>query len=161
MKKLKFLIAITICSLSAFAQSSRSGTLLMYNGRGVKETKDTLTNTDTVYMWNGRNDMNQWNVALQYYTTQLTGTITPTTIVQGSNNATSITTGTWYTLSNCTLCQTLGLSDTGKARTTVYDFLLPANNFRFIRVAQFQTGTGTSIPTGLFWLSAKFTTKGL
>jgi len=159
MKKILILLAVA-GSISAFGQSTRTGTFLQYNGAGTHVTSDTATNNDTTSLWNGRFDNDQWDVAFKFLTTQLTGTITPTTIVQGSEDATTITNGTWVTLKNCTTCQAVGLSDTGAARTTVYDYFIPECHFKAIRLRMIQSGTGTSITTGSYWLSAPFQ-KGL
>ena len=160
MKHLIGLILIATISLNAFAQSTRSYTLKAYNHLGVYTSLDTLKNTDTVYLWDGTKTCDQWDKThLQYSCTQLTGTTTCTMLVQGSDNATSgITSGKWYTLSNCTECQTKGLVDTGTVKNTTYDFLINSDGavWKYLRVMIFTSGTQTSIPAGTEWLSAKY-----
>lgn len=150
------IISILFMSFGAFAQTSRTGTFKSVTPAGTVKSLDTTTNTDTSYLWNGRNDHNQWdNVSLQFVNTQITGTVTVTMIVQGSNDATSAITGNWYTLKTSTAQQTT-TSDTGTANATQYMFQLPSCQFKYLRVRKITGGTGTSSMTGTFNLAAGY-----
>ncbi len=156
MKRLLILLAFTCTFLGGvIAQSTRSGTLIQVNGSGITKTADTLTNTDTNYVWNGRTDNYQWNVTMQFKNTQLTGACTPSMVVQGSDDATSMLTGNWYTLKNYTT-QTVGLSDTGKVTNTTYLFQIPNCEYKSVRVRTITSGTQTSVTSGSFWMWSPF-----
>lgn len=160
MKKSIILMIAVLSFAGAFAQSTRNGTLAIYNSRGVVKAHDTLVNVDTGYLWDGRSDNDQWNVSYQFIATELTGTLTPTMVVQGSNDCNgSIIGGTWYTMTNCTTCQT-SLTNTPGTKNVFFDFKIPNNTWKYIRVRVIAGTTQTSIYTGSYWLSAPFL-KGL
>lgn len=152
------IIALLFLSLGVTAQTTRSAAFKSVTPAGTVKSLDTTTNTDTSYLWNGRNDHNQWaNVSLQFVNTQITGTVTVTMIVQGSNDATSAITGNWYTLKTSTVQQTT-TSDTGSANATYYLFNLPNCNYKYLRVRKITGGTGTSSMTGIYWLASPYRT---
>ena len=159
MKHIVIAIAFILCAGFANAQSNRSGTFNQVTAAGTVKnigSNDTLSGADTAYLWNGRNDHNQWStVALKYVVTQLTGTTTCTMIVQGSNDATSATSGNWTTLENY-VEGSVGLVDTGTVKNTTYQFLIPNCNFKYLRVRAITSGTQTSILSGSYYLAAKY-----
>lgn len=144
-----------LLSTVAFAQSSRTGTMQAATAAGTIKARDTTTNTDTSYLWDARNDHNQWDVNFQFYNTNVSGTTTASIIVQGSNDATSVITGTWYTLIN-NASQNVSAVDTGTAVTTVYSFNIPQCQYRYLRVRAITGGTQTSYLRGTYYLASKF-----
>lgn len=156
MKKLLFVFVLLSAITSAYAQSSRTGTFNAATSAGVVKARDTTTNTDTSYLWNGRSDHNQWgNVSLLFVNTELTGTTTNTMLVQGSDDATSVTSGHWYTLKNSTV-QTAGTSDTATTKNTYYIFNIPNCQYKYLRVRNITGGTQTSVMTGTYYLSSPY-----
>lgn len=156
MKKLGFLIAIAAMTiLSATAQTFRAGTFLAANGAGTIKALDTSVNTDTTYLWDGRSDHNQWGCSFQAINTQLTGTTTCTIRVQGSNDATSPTTGNWYTLI-ADKTQVVGSVDSFTTKNAYFTFNLPTCQYKYIRVINITGGTQTSLMTGKWWLYTKY-----
>jgi hypothetical protein len=152
------IIALLFLSLGVTAQTTRSAAFKSVTPSGTVKTVDTTTDTDTSYLWNGRTDHNQWaNVSLQFVNTQITGTVTVTMIVQGSNDATTAINGNWYTLKTSTVQQTT-TSDTGTANATQYLFNLPNCNYKYLRVRKITGGTGTSSMTGTYWLASPYRT---
>jgi hypothetical protein len=153
------IIALLFLSLGVTAQTTRSAAFKSVTPAGTVKTLDTTTNTDTSYLWNGRNDHNQWsNVSLQYVNTLITGTVTCTIIVQGSNDATTAVSGNWFTLKTST-AQQVTTSDTGTVNATQYLFNLPNCNYKYLRVRKITGGTGTSSMTGTYYLAAPYRTN--
>lgn len=156
MKQIIIAIVFVATSIGAFAQSTRTGTFKNVRPSGTVVSSDTLSGTDTSYLWDGRTDHNQWEtVSLQYLVTQITGTTTCTMIVQGSNDATTALNGTWVTLENYTT-NAVGLVDTGTVKNTTYVFQAPSCQFKALRVRAITGGTQTSTFTGTYYLAAKF-----
>jgi len=151
------LIAIlTFCAISVSAQSYRTGALTRLNAAGTAVSTDTLINTDTGYLWDGRIDHNQWStVSLKFLCTEVTGTTGVTMVVQGSNDATTSINGTWTTLSNYTT-GSVGLTDTGAVKNTTYIYQIPNCNYRLLRIRAITSGTQRSVLTGSYYLAAKF-----
>ncbi len=157
----RFLLAIVVaCSATmCFAQTgARSGALIAYNAAGtVKQSGDTTTNTDTTYLSNGKSDNDQWDVQFVVVNANITGTTTMSMIVQGSDDATTITNGTWRTLKT-DQTMTYGLTDTGTVAGTTYTFIYPKCQYRKLRVRIITGGTQTSRATGTYYLKANYIT---
>ena len=158
MKKIGLILGLLLITAVSFAQTGqRTAKLLSYNAQGViQPSGDTAVNVDTSYMWNGRSDNNQWNVSMQFVCTQLTGTVTPSIVVQGSNDATRIITGTRATLSNNTV-QAASNVNTGTVAGTTYTFCIPLCQYKYLRVRNITAGaTETSILSGTYWSWSPF-----
>lgn len=160
MKKIGLILGLLLITAVSFAQTGqRTGPLKAYNAQGVAQPAgDTTVNVDTSYAWNGASDNSQWNQGMQFVCTTLTGTCTPSIVVQGSNDATTITNGTWYTITNNTTQVSTNVN-TGTVAGTTYLFVIPLCQFKYIRVRNITSGTQTSILSGTYWKWSPFVTN--
>lgn len=151
-------MTIILCAFAsmAFAQSSRQTTMLAATAAGTMKAHDTTVNTDTTYLWDGRNDHNQWaQTSFTFKNLELSGTTTNTMIVQGSNDATTILTGTWVTLKNSTV-QTTGLTDTATTKNVTTYFNIPDCQYKYLRIRNITGGTQTSTMSGTSYLASPY-----
>lgn len=136
MKKLFILGLLTLCGLASFAQID------LYQPLGVKNVRDTVTNTATAYLTSPR-VVAKGIVTIQVNVTKISGTVGGTISLQGSLD------GTNFKALNTVETQTALATITATDATNVYHWRLSANHFPYYRVSW--TGTGT--------MSASFTSK--
>ncbi len=176
MKKFLFLLgfaATILLTFPSFAQSNRvTLPMVPLNGAGTVKARDTSANTDTIYLMLGKGTadttttlMNTDGSTTQYCdaiytwsTASLTGTTayTGTVTFEGSMTGTFYPTGTtaangsdWVTLTSST-AQYNGSSSialAGGSNQKGY-FVLPNNQFKYVRGVFKFSGTGTTAVTG-------------
>jgi hypothetical protein len=164
MKKYIAIVVLLLTSVLGYAQGTqRTVTLKAYTAAGVVKVRDTTTNTDTSYLWLPGGEANSWNVGLNFVNTQITGTTGNTMIVQGSNDATSVLTGHWYTIKNSVTqsitSQALGIADTATTVGVYFQFNVPTCQYKYLRIRNITSGTQTSVMTGTAWLSSPYITN--
>lgn len=164
LKKIVF-IATIIMAIFAFhkdsyAQSRVSYTLKAMTAAGVgKSTPDTTVNTDTTYLYlsdgttSGVKAFNEYEDLVYSWAAvpSITGTTTSgtTIIAQGSMTGTFATVGDWITLIADLTQYNGGSSFSISGSTTLYNyFVLPRNQFKYVRLRMITAGTQTSVVTG-------------
>lgn len=152
---------LMVAAVTSFAQTgSRTGTFSSVTAAGVvASTPDTTTNTDTSYLYVNRYDFNQWdNVSFQFQNSEITGTVTSSMVVQGSNDATTAINGTWYTLIN-DATQNVSAVDTATVADTYYSFNIKDCQYKRLRIRNITGGTQTSAMSGTYYLASRYITN--
>lgn len=163
--------AITLLSFPSFSQGNRlTVNMIVLNGAGTIKNPDTSANTDTMYLMMGKagststlmntdgsttqyeDVLYTWSTASLTGTTAYTGTVT----FEGSMTGAFYPTGTtaasgsdWVTLTSSTAQYNGSSSITlaGGSNQKGY-FILPNNQFKYVRGVIKFSGTGTTAVTG-------------
>ncbi len=159
MKKYFSICAVLMMlATSTFGQSTRSGNLSAMTANGtLKSTPDTTVNVDTTYLYASRSDANQWDVTYEWsIVPSITGTTTGTIIVQGSNTGTYAVVGDWVTLISDVTQYNGSSSISVTGSTTIGYFIFPRCQFKYVRIRYISAGTQTSVLTGTYVFSSRF-----